>query len=249
MKLKRVLFGLVTSASVISTLALAKAPVVEINANTIDSEVLTKQVAALSRKLDSRNKVQAKMQLQLEQLQNEVNELRGVTELHSHQLEQVLERQRDLYKEIDRRVNEVVESRTKQAAAEPTSTATIPTTSNGYSTNLTENEAYDRALNLVLKDKSYQQAIVEFKSFNQKFPNSSYAANAQYWLGQLLFNQGQLNEANEAFLLIATDYKQSSKRPDALLKIAMIAQKQNNPSKAIEQYQLVVSEYPDSSAA
>jgi tol-pal system protein YbgF len=248
MKLKTVLFGMIATTSIVSSLAVAKAPVVDINANTIDSAALTKQLSGLSRKLDSRNKAQINIQRQLTQLQDEVNELRGVTELHTHQLSQVLERQRELYKEIDRRVNEVLESSTKLAVVEPTTSPTeVNTTS--YSGNLTENEAYDRALNLVLKDKSYQQAIVEFRAFNKNFPNSSYAANAHYWLGQLLFNQGKLVEANNEFLTITNDYQNSSKRPDAILKIAMIAQKQNDTDKAIKQYQLLLTEYPDSSAA
>ena len=248
MKLRTVLFGIIATTSVFSSLAVAKAPVVDINANTIDSAALTKELTALSRKLDSRNKAQINIQRQLEQLQDEVNELRGVTELHTHQLSQVLERQRELYKEIDRRVNEVLESNTKLVVIEPTTSPTEANTTS-YSGNLTENEAYDRALNLVLKDKSYQQAIKEFKVFNNNFPDSNYAANAHYWLGQLLFNQGTLVEANNEFLTIANKYKNSSKRPDALLKIAMIAQKQNNKDKAVKQYQLLLTEYPDSSAA
>ncbi len=248
MKLKTVLFGMIATTSLVNSLAVAKAPVVDINANTIDSAALAKQLSTLSRKLDSRNKAQINIQRQLTQLQDEVNELRGVTELHTHQLGQVLERQRELYKEIDRRVNEVLESSSKLAVVDAKNVTQVTNTSS-YSGNLTENEAYDRALNLVLKDKSYQQAIVEFRAFNKNFPKSTYAANAHYWLGQLLFNQGELVEANNEFLIIANDYQNSSKRPDALLKIAMIAQKQNDTDKAIKQYQLLLTEYPDSSAA
>ena len=124
MKLRTVLFGIIATTSVFSSLAVAKAPVVDINANTIDSAALTKQLTDLSRKLDSRNKAQINIQRQLEQLQDEVNELRGVTELHTHQLSQVLERQRELYKEIDRRVNEVLESSTKLVVIEPTTSLT-----------------------------------------------------------------------------------------------------------------------------
>lgn len=251
MKLNKVLFGMMFTASAISTLAVAKAPVIDVNANSIDSAALIEQLSTLSRKLDSRNKAQTNIQRQLDQLQIEVNELRGVTELHTHKLGQVLERQRELYQEIDRRVNEVLETTSKAAATPITSTKApvLNGTSNGYSNNLTENETYDRALNLVLKDKQYKQAIVEFRAFNKSFPDSSYAPNAHYWLGQLLFNQGELTEANEEFMIVVNNHKNSAKRPDALLKLALVAQKQNDNDKAISIYQDLLTQYPDSTAA
>ncbi|WP_019029813.1 tol-pal system protein YbgF [Colwellia piezophila] len=253
MKLNKVLFGMMFTASAVTALAVAKAPVIDVNANsnTFDTSVLTQQLNTLSRKLDSRNKAQIKIQRQLEQLQDEVNELRGVTELHTHQLSQVLDRQRELYKEIDRRVNEVLEMTAKAVpeVAGPSPSRAVAVTATGYSDNLTENEAYDRALNLVLKDKRYQQAILEFKAFNKSFPSSSYAPNAHYWLGQLLFNQGELAQANQEFLIVVNKHKNSTKRPDALLKIAMVAQKLNDNKKAIASYQQLLKEYPESTAA
>lgn len=251
MKLNKVLFGMMFTASAVSALAVAKAPVIDVNANSIDSSALTEQLTTLSRKLDSRNRAQVNIQRQLDLLQTEVNELRGVTELHTHQLGQVLERQRELYKEIDRRVNQVLATTSKAAsvATIPNAAENTPSSTSGYSDNLTENEAYDRALNLVLKDKRYQQAILEFKAFNKSFPKSSYAPNAHYWLGQLLFNQGELVQANQEFLIVVDKHKESSKRPDALLKLAMVAQKQKDTKKTIAIYQQLLKEYPESTAA
>ncbi|MBU2871096.1 tol-pal system protein YbgF [Colwellia sp. E2M01] len=249
MKLNKVLFGMMFTASAFSALAVAKAPVIDVNANSIDSAALMDQLTTLTRKLDSRNKAQIKLQRQLDQLQNEVSELRGVTELHTHQLGEVLERQRELYQEIDRRVNEVLKSPNKQKASTANTTIAAVKTTTEYSNNLTENESYDRAVNFVLKDKNYQQAIVEFKAFNKNFPKSSYAPNSHYWLGQLLFNQGELTEAHNEFLIVVNAHKDSSKRPDALLKLGMIEEKQKDNNKAILSYQQLLKEYPDSTSA
>jgi tol-pal system protein YbgF len=250
MKLNKVLFGMIFTASAFNALA-AQAPVVDVRSNSVSGSSLTEQLMSLERKLDSRNRAQVNIQRQLDLLQTEMNELRGVTELHTHQLSQVLERQRELYKEIDRRVNEVLESTSKATSVAANSSKNNNTVnhSTGYSDNLTENETYDRALNLVLKDKRYQQAILEFKAFNKGFPNSSYAPNAHYWLGQLLFNQGELDQASQEFLIVVDNHKDSSKRPDALLKLAMVAQKQKDNKKAIAIYQQLLKEYPKSTAA
>ncbi len=247
MKLSKVLLGVVFAVSAHSALA-AKAPVIDINSSTrssLQSNVLIEQLNTLESKLDSRNKAQVNIQRQLDQLQTEVNELRGVTELHTHQLSQVLERQRELYQELDRRVSEAL----KPVIQVPSAIAVETEISQNYSNNLTENEAYDKALNLVLKDKQYEQAIPEFKAFNESYPQSSYAANAHYWLGQLLFNKGELREAEKEFLIVVEQFKESPKRSDALLKLAMVAQKLENINKAVLLYEQLLSEYPDSTSS
>ena len=88
-----------------------------------------------------------------------------------------------------------------------------------------------------------------FKQFNQKFPQSSYAANAHYWLGQLLFNKTEYSSAQSEFLIVVNEFTDSSKRADALLKLAMVSQKQDENSAAITLYRQLIKEYPNSTAA
>ena len=244
------LLGLMFTASTSIVLA-AQAPVIDINSTEKVGQVtaavpLTEQLANIERKLDSRNRSQVNIQRQLDDLQAQVNELRGVTELHTHQLSQVLERQRELYQELDRRVSEALKPTVQ---APPVIVVDAPEVSKTYSNNLTENEAYDKALNLVLKDKRYEEAIPVFRSFNQTYPQSTYAPNAHYWLGQLLFNKGNLNEAEQEFAIIVQQFKESSKRPDAMLKLAMVAQQQKGKNKAVKLYRQLLTEYPNSTSA
>lgn len=245
---RAVLFGFVITANTSVVLA-AQAPVIDVSsAPNIKQSAgsLTDQLASVERKLDSRNRAQVNIQRQLDDLQTQVNELRGVTELHTHQLSQVLERQRELYQELDRRVSEALKPAEK--VSNPVAVG-VSTLSKDYSDDLTENEAYDKALNLVLKDKRYEQAIPEFRKFNKAYPQSTYAANSHYWLGQLLFNKGQLIEAEQEFLIVVEQFKDSSKRPDALLKLAMVAQQQKNINKAKKLYGQLLSEYANSTSA
>ena len=250
MKPNRILFGMSFAVATNMVVAAEPAPVIEVTASTpsgVAKSTLSEQLVSLERKLDSRNRAQVNVQRQLDELQNEVNELRGITELHTYQLSQVLDRQRELYQELDRRVSEAL-----KPANQIPATITAPTANVGninYSNNLTENEAYDRAVNMVLKDKRYEQAIPEFEAFNQRYPNSSYAANAHYWLGQLLFNKGELGKARQEFDVVVNNYPDSSKRSDAMLKLAMVEQKENNQDKAIAVYKKLMAEYPNSSAA
>jgi len=246
MKLNKVLLGISLVASTSFVLATESAPVYDLNSSNVSSSDQAKEIKSLTLKLEARNRAQVNLQRQVDELQTEVNNLRGVTELHTHQLSQVLERQRELYQELDRRVSEALKTTPEAATAyqQPNSDNQV-----NYSSDLTENEAYDRAVNLVLKDKLYEKAIPEFRQFNQKFPQSTYAANAHYWLGQLLFNKGELTEAETEFKIVVNQFKDSSKRADALLKLAMVAQKQNKKTEAITLYRQLIKEYPSSTAA
>ncbi len=254
MKQLPVLFGALLAANTHIVLAAKPAPVIDVNgkpqASTTtyqSSLTLTEQLASVERKLDARNRAQISIQNQLTDLQSEVDEIRGVTELHTHKLEQILERQRELYQEIESRVSQAIETPAASTNIVSSSSSILPTVD--YSANLTENQVYDHALNLALKEKKYDQAIAEFKRFNEKFPQSSFSVNAHYWLGQLLFNKGLLNEAENEFLVVVNQYPDSSKRPDSMLKLAMVAEKQNNLPKARNLYNEIIESYAGNAAA
>jgi tol-pal system protein YbgF len=210
----------------------APAPVVDVNGvSNVD------RIAALESMFAARTTAQHRIQEQLVALQEEVNELRGSVELHNYQLEKILERQRELYLEIDKRF----ESMVVQSTNEQTPTIEAPISAN-------ENDAYDKAVNLILKDKRYDQAIPEFQAFLQNYPNSDYVSNAHYWLGQLLFNKQDWEGAVEQFKVIVNKFSDSGKRPEAMLKLGISEFERSNVARAKQLWQQVVSEYPDSSA-
>ena len=64
-----------------------------------------------------------------------------------------------------------------------------------------------------------------------------------------MLNKGNLTEAEQEFTIVVQRFKDSSKRPDALLKLAMVAQQQKNVDKARQLYRQLLSEYPDSTSA
>ena len=102
---------------------------------------------------------------------------------------------------------------------------------------------------MILKDRLYDQAIPEFQTFLQNFPNSSYVPNAHYWLGQLLFNKQDWAGAGEQFQSLITDYPDSSKRADATLKLGITEMERANAARAKQLWEQVVAEFPDSSSA
>ena len=224
---------------VVSGAAFSAAPVKDLSSNSASD-----QIAQLQRLIQARGAAQVNLQQQISELQEEVSELRGITETHSHRLEQIIDRQRELYLEIERRLSSV-----QQAPVVADIEPELPVDNASYGGSLSENEAYDQAVNLILKERRYDDAIPEFENFIQTFPQSIYIANAHYWLGQLLFNKSQFDDAKQHFDKVIRFYPDSNKRSDAILKQGTVLQKLGDPSGAKQLFEQVINEYPDSNSA
>lgn len=197
----------------------------------------------LERKDKSRVEAQQRVQQQLDTLQSDVDEIRGSIELHNHQLEQILERQRELYLELENRFANLSQQTTAAGNSVNASAQITPTAS---STGQSEEQAYQVAVNLILKERNYEEAIPAFQSFLSTFPRSSYTDNAHYWLGQLLFNKQDWDGARQQFESVVNNFAESPKRADAILKLGMVEKSVSNKAKAKKLFEQVVSEYPDS---
>lgn len=218
----------------------APAPVTDVTSSSSEQ-----RITELERKFSTRTEAQHRQQEQLDVMQNEVNELRGAIEVQNYQLEKILERQRELYLEIDKRIEAVK----AQPLTMPEAAGSTVVANSEAPLSANENEAYDKAVNLILKDRLYDQAIPEFQTFLQNFPNSSYVPNAHYWLGQLLFNKQDWAGAGEQFQSLITHYPDSSKRADATLKLGITEMERANAARAKQLWEQVVAEFPDSSSA
>lgn len=232
----------VTGASV------AQAPVVDLN-----SDDLAKRLEVLERVVDSRTASQQRMQNQLNELQSDIDEIRGSIELHNHQLEKLLERQRELFLELDRRFEDLQTN--SNAIAQDisnldSSDSVSPSLVESNQPNaVDEKTMYQAAVDLILKDKDYQSAVPAFQQFLQSYPDSGLTANAHYWLGQLLYNQQSYKEAKEQFTQVVEKFTDSPKTPDSILKLGLIEKASGNLSAAEALFIRVLDEYPDSTVA
>ena len=230
-------FALMLLVGAATQVVAAPAPVTELGGSNGQDNSL----ARLERMIEARNQVQLDMQRQLDQLASEMDELRGLVERNSYDLSQMLERQRELYREVDALSRQPQKQVKEEAAPETASSET-------YTSNVSENEAYEHAVNLILKEKDYSGAVKAFQEFLAAYPESAYKANAHYWLGQLYFTQNQLAEAGEHFKAVAS-IEDSNKRADAMLKLGVIAERSKKPDEARKLYQAVISAYPDSTSS
>ena len=233
-----------------------------------DGATLTARLARLERSLESRGLVD--LVQQVDNLQQEVQRLRGRLEEQSYKMEQLRKTQRDTYVDIDQRLqafaggptdlspepplttllpnlpdsvagtpvpqsslqveasladNNPVETVTDPSdAAQPSGSAVVamPPSIAAAALPNEDNEAtkaaYKAAFSL-LKAGQYDDSITAFNSFLEKYPNSQYADNAQYWLGETFYVRRQFEPAVEQYQKLIQSYPASKKRSHAMLKI------------------------------
>lgn len=216
---------------------------------------INSRLETLERVVNSRTETQQLMQSRLDELQNDIDQIRGSIELHNYQLEKLLERQRELFLELDRRFVAMQQSTNELGSSvglDPSAVNSLNTINNATqnaSSGVSENEAYQNAVNLILKQKDYAAAVPAFQSFLAQYSNSELTPNAHYWLGQLLYNQQDYNGAKEQFAQVVSKFPSSPKRPDSLVKLANIEKSAGNVSAANELFQQVIDEYPNTASA
>lgn len=235
--MKKVNFNVaIFMATFLSVSSFAATPVSDVT-RAKSNEQIEKQLDELTRLLENRNRMQIRSQNQLDELSKEVSQMSGNLELFNHKIEQIENRQRNLY--------QLIEEQKTVIGKAPVN----PTPANSTPVAVDEKAAYQLAVDLVLVEKSYEQAITAFEVFVIDHPRSSLVANSQYWLGQLLNKAKKRDEARSAFLIVTEKYPDSNKRADALYKIGIIDEYLGKKDSAKLYYKKVLKEYADSSAA
>jgi tol-pal system protein YbgF len=94
-------------------------------------------------------------------------------------------------------------------------------------------DTYDLGYGYMLR-KDYALAEDTFHTFLKKYPTDRRAAEAEFWLGESLFQRQRYDAAAQAFLELSTKHGQHPKAPEALLRLAqsLAAMKQKEMSCA-----------------
>lgn len=245
--------------------------------------------------------VSADVVLQVQQLQEEIRELRGLIESQSFEIETLKAQQRDQYLDLDRRINdlnngdvattesavsgsdiplmgipdqgpdfEVGRTAEDQPAADDPAPAvvvapevatprdsaseTAPLDRRQAEATVTgvqsgdEKPAYDRAFQH-LKELRYAEAAEGFAAFLDRYPDSEYADNAQYWLGESYYVTRNYDLALDAFNQLLERYSGSPKVADAMLKIGYTHYELENWDQARDALRQVQADYPNTTLA
>ena len=198
---------------------------------------------------------------QVETLNQELRKLRGQNEELVHNLQDAEKRQKDFYVDLDARVRrfEVADAATQQpvapapatqgAAAAPALAAPVPAAKTVVEdARAEENAVYDEAYGFY-KAANYEKALVAFRDFLKKFPESGKAPNAHYLMGNAYFALDDYKRSIASYQVVVSKFESYAKVPDAWLNIAGCQQKLNDLPAARKTLKMLIAKYPDSSVA
>lgn len=188
---------------------------------------------------------------ELEELRKDNQSLRNEVETLRNAVEQGGERQRQLYLDIDQRLQGIEQRASAMAradAAKPVleggslAPGELPVPGGGDRAN------YQAAFEL-LKQGRYDQASLAFRQFLATFPDSTLSDNAQYWLAESYYVTQKYKEALPEFETVVAKFPQSRKIPDALLKIGYCNYELKRYEAARKALSSVAKDYPETTAA
>ncbi|MFC1630320.1 tol-pal system protein YbgF [Pseudomonadota bacterium] len=111
-----------------------------------------------------------------------------------------------------------------------------------------EQASYDRAFEL-LKQSRYEEAIAAFKEFQTRYPRSSLADSAQYWIAEARYVDRAYDAALHEYNTLIQRYPDSKRLPDAMLKVGYIHFDNEQWEQARRALNTVVIRYPGSRVA
>jgi tol-pal system protein YbgF len=226
---------------------------------------------SIERKLDSRGLLE--MLSRVEEMQRDIQQLRGDIEMQAHTLEDNQRRSREQYLDIDRRLQQI---ETGQAGTPPLDSSTSgmpvpvmppatqappvmtrtpapesmrpPVQTAPPAEQAGERAEYEQAL-AILREGRYDEATLAFNRFLASYPGSGYADNANYWLGETYYVTRDFDRALTTFKQLTENYPNSPKAPDSYLKTGYIYFEKQDWPAARQALDTVISDYPGTTAA
>ena len=181
---------------------------------------------------------------QIQDLRQSVQELRGQLDAQNQSIQTLKDQQLTLYKDLDTRIaalghQDPSVKTTSDEASMRHATAQNPAD---------EQISYMAAYGFVEK-KQYAKAILGLQAFIQQYPKSPYAANAEYWLGELYLQQKNYASAIAHFENVVNNFPDSNKSAASLYKLGVTHLANGDRAQAKAKFQDVLQKYPDSDTA
>ena len=216
-------------------------------------DALDKRFGAFDRQIDTDRQQQAGLQNDFTLLQEELARLRGRVDVLSHQ------KQEGLKTAIDQlRLNmEVLGERVDQlegtagtpvVVTQPAPAVQVPPPQTVGQPKKQPPESIEdiyREAKFNFEEGDFSKAKEGFQSILRTEENSPLAANAQFWIGECFFREGNYKQAVLEYEKVLSQYPQSAKTPAALLKQGMAWEKLDDPETARYLYNKIISDYPD----
>ncbi len=99
------------------------------------------------------------------------------------------------------------------------------------------------------KEGKYEKARTEFQNYLAANPKTSYADNAQYWIGETYFFEKKYEKAILEYDKVIKNYPEGNRTPNALFKQGLCFSLLGDKANARLIYQQVITKYPNTTQA
>ncbi|WP_297574849.1 tol-pal system protein YbgF [uncultured Deefgea sp.] len=182
--------------------------------------------------LEAGNKQILNLVRQIEMQKDELAKLNGQNEVLQFNLNEAIQRQKDLYIDLDNRLRAIEQVKAENKAVHQAS----------------EQESFDAAVALV-QAKKFKDASAALNKFANEFPKSDKLPAAQYWLGTSYAMSKDYKSATSAFKNVVENAPTDPKAADALLGLASVAAAMGDKKTSRNYLITIIEQYPQSDAA
>ena len=239
---------------------------------------VTKPIQAQALSNEVNPSLQWQLYQQVQQLQQEVRDLRGQLEVQANIIERMKQDARSRYLDLDQRITDLknrpqpeVANTTPSTTPTATITTTTTTVNTATATNPTtatptteattattppvvnpddDKRAYFAAYQ-TFKTGGPNKAINPMRNFIKTYPQSTFIPSAYYWLGEfyLAASPADVNNAKKSFRIVVDNYADAPKAASAMLKLASFADVDGKTQDAVKLMLRIVKEFPKSEEA
>ena len=214
------------------------------SAGCANTDLLVQRQTSLEGRLEQLAQAQSSATTRLGEVETELQSLR-------EQLKKVAAEQeagRELPEKLDRLSQRLDRIETDLPPMQATRIEVVNKESGSDGRDHAVQDAYLKAFGL-FSANNFPAAAEAFTSFITSYPESEYAVNAWYWLGECYYSEGKYHQAIESFERVVNGSPSAKKVPDALLKMGLSWFGLNETAKGSSILHTLIDKYPDSTAA
>mgnify|MGYP001091585790 FL=1 len=183
---------------------------------------------------------------QIQSLQNEVLELRGLVDQQNYAIEQLKSKQKQLYTDLDQRL----QASSSQSASVNEDDVNESAPNELKAPDEAQKTLYKAALSAI-KAQDYERARQQLEDLVETDPEGFYAPTAYFWLGEVAAAQqpADLEQAVTQFTKVAETFPEHNKASTSLYKLGQLHGRLGNPDEAKQQLETLIQRYPESREA
>lgn len=135
-----------------------------------------------------------------------------------------------------------------QAAAEPEATSQESAIPSLPIDDMSEQDLYRTALNMLLEEGKAADAVVLFQNYLDRYPAGRLLPNTLYWQGEAMILVAQYPQARDAFARVMNEFPEDPKAAGAMLKLGVVQNLMGDRALAEQTWRDLSVKYPDSTS-